>query len=164
MAQCLPLPLPSGSFVACVHGCNETNQVAVELAKAAKGGFAAMPCCVRAGLYGARFVRHVSDDVRHALQVGAMATEFGAHTVTSIDRRITNRALIFFGGFRVFGGGPGGAGDTQSGGSSKAAEGILAHGSAAANGNAGPKRHADRLGNWNGRTSKSKALSEYTNS
>lgn len=158
MAQCLPSPLPRHSFVACVHGCNEANQVAIALAQKAHGGFAAMPCCVRAGLYGARFVRHVSDDVRHAIQVGAMAAESGAHTVTSVDRRITNRALILFGGYRCFGDGPGGAR-----GNTEAADGGSAHG--AADGNAGSRRHADRLGNWNGSgTSKSLTLSEWNES
>ena len=95
--------VPARSFVICIHACNEANVVAMEMARAASAGFAAMPCCVRDGLYGNGFhCRHVVDDTRYAVMVGAMANEYRAHVVRSIDRRITNRHLVMLGGFKPF--------------------------------------------------------------
>jgi hypothetical protein len=45
-------------------------------------------------------VRRVrDDDTRYAVMVGAMAAACGAHSVSAIDRRITNRHLMMFGGY-----------------------------------------------------------------
>ena len=92
--------MPRQSFVLSVHACNEANKTCVEMAVAAEAGFAAMPCCIRDGLYDSvHSVRHTDDDTRYAIMVGVMAQRFNAHTVSAIDRRITNRHLIMFGGY-----------------------------------------------------------------
>ena len=87
------LSLPPRSFVVVVHACNEArrcssaaatcphvslydarhscwqaNRVALDLARSVGAGYAAMPCCVRAGLYAVS-TRHVDDDARHAAMV-----------------------------------------------------------------------------------------------
>ena len=95
---------PAGSdgadFVACVHGCNEVNVTAAELAKGAGAGFMAVPCCIREGLYLDSVSHRIDhDDTRHALAVGAFAAATRAHSVSAIDRRITNRHLVVFGGY-----------------------------------------------------------------
>ena len=88
------------SFVVSVHACNEANKVTVAMAVAADAAYAAMPCCIRDGLYDAvHSVRHMDDATRYAIMVGVMAQAFNAHTVSAIDRRITNRHLIMFGGY-----------------------------------------------------------------
>jgi hypothetical protein len=86
------------SFVCCVHACNEANQMAVDMAVAACAGFGAMPCCIRNGLYCAKAVGQ-GDDSRYTLMVGVMAGVYGAHTISSIDRQITNRHFIMYGGY-----------------------------------------------------------------
>ena len=43
--------VPKNSFLICVHACNEANKVAIGMAVKASAGFAAMPCCIRDGLY-----------------------------------------------------------------------------------------------------------------
>ena len=92
--------IPGKSFVLSVHACNEANKTCISMAVAAQAGFAAMPCCIRDGLYDSvQSVRHMDDDTRYAIMVGVMAQRFNAHTVCAIDRRITNRHLIMFGGY-----------------------------------------------------------------
>ena len=101
MASLVPAPCEN-SFVVCVHACNEANIVALQLATAAGAGFAAMPCCVRDGLTEDSVRTHrVDDHTRHAVLCGAVAAKFGATLVTSITPGITNRSLIFFGGFEA---------------------------------------------------------------
>ena len=95
-----PAGLDGADFVACVHGCNEVNVTAAELAKGAGAGFMAVPCCIREGLYLDSVSHRIDhDDTRHALAVGAFAAATGAHSVSAIDRRITNRHLVVFGGY-----------------------------------------------------------------
>ena len=90
--------VPPRSFLACIHACNEANVACLSIAKKAKASYGCMPCCIREGLYGIT-CRHLDDDVRHALLVGSCMKDCGAHIVRQIDRRITNRHLIFFGGY-----------------------------------------------------------------
>jgi len=71
-------------------------------AAAVNAGFAAMPCCIRDGLYCVESVRRVDDGIRYAVMVGAMAATYGAHMVKGIERAITNRHLVIIGGFRPF--------------------------------------------------------------
>ena len=92
--------IPRQSFVLSVHACNEANKTCVSMAVHAEAAFAAMPCCIRDGLYDSvHSVRHTDDDTRYAVMVGVMAQRFNAHTVSAIDRRITNRHLVMFGGY-----------------------------------------------------------------
>ena len=92
------------SFVVCIHACNEANKVSVDKATGAGAGFMAMPCCIREGLYSVASVRHCDDDTRYAIAVGAFAASSGAHSVTAIDRQITNRHLCVLGGYPKLGG------------------------------------------------------------
>jgi hypothetical protein len=65
----------------------------------ANAGYAAMPCCIRDGLYSVSSVNHIDDETRYSTMVGVMAGTYGAHTVSAINRGITNRHLIMFGGY-----------------------------------------------------------------
>lgn len=91
------LELPPKSYVICIHACNEGTKRALEMAVAANACYAAMPCCIRDGIY-LRRIKHVDDEVRYAVAVGVIAGQFGAYKVTAIDERITNRNLIVLGG------------------------------------------------------------------
>merc|ERR1712194_316084 len=91
--------VPPRSFVVCVHACNEANKIAVELARQAQAGYAAMPCCIPGGLYCVRNVRYEGPGERYAAMVGVMAGTYGAHTIACIERRITNRHMCIFGGY-----------------------------------------------------------------
>ena len=46
----LTTPLSRGSFVLCVHACNELTPRLISRARAQGSGFACMPCCIRDGL------------------------------------------------------------------------------------------------------------------
>ncbi len=85
------------SYVICIHACNEGTRDALDMAKAADACFAAMPCCIRDGIY-LRTINHTDDDTRYAVAVGAIAGQVGAYKITAIDERITNRNLIVLGG------------------------------------------------------------------
>jgi len=88
-------PVPR-SYLICIHACNELTQVALGKAVAAGAHFAAMPCCIRDGIYLKR-IKHVDDRVRYAAMVGVIAGQYGARKITAIDERITNRNLIILG-------------------------------------------------------------------
>jgi hypothetical protein len=87
--------LTQNAYVICIHGCNETTKIALEMARAANACYAAMPC--RDGIY-LRRISHVDDRIRYAAAVGVIAGQFGAYKITAIDERITNRNLIVLGG------------------------------------------------------------------
>ena len=89
--------LPPKSYVICIHACNEATKDALNMAAAANACFAAMPCCIRDGIY-VRHIKHVDDDTHYAAAVGVIAGRFGAYKITAIDKRITNRNLIILGG------------------------------------------------------------------
>lgn len=84
------------SYVICIHACNEATRDALRMARAANACFAAMPCCIRDGIY-IRRINHVDDDTRYASAVGVIAGQFGAYKITAIDPRITNRNLVVLG-------------------------------------------------------------------
>lgn len=88
--------ISSLAFVICIHACNEATQVALDLAAAARACYAAMPCCIRDGIY-LRGIRHTDDRTRYAAAVGVIAGHYGAEKITAIDERITNRNLIVVG-------------------------------------------------------------------
>jgi len=90
------LALPPKSYVICIHACNEATKIALEAATAAGACYAAMPCCIRDGIY-LRRIKHVDDPTRYAAAVGVIAGRFGAYKITAIDERITNRNLIILG-------------------------------------------------------------------
>ena len=84
------------AYVICIHACNEGTKDALETAQAANACYAAMPCCIREGIY--LRINHVDDRIRYATVVGIIAGQFGAYKITAIDERITNRNLIVLGG------------------------------------------------------------------
>ena len=88
--------LPAKSYVICIHACNEGTKTALEMAVAANACYAAMPCCIRDGIY-LRRINHVDDQIRYAASVGVIAGRYGAYKITAIDQRITNRNLIVLG-------------------------------------------------------------------
>jgi hypothetical protein len=85
------------SFVVCIHACNEATEAALEMAVAAGAHYAAMPCCIRDGIYFRR-INHLDDQQRYAVAAGYIAGRFDAYKVTAIDERITNRNLVVLGG------------------------------------------------------------------
>lgn len=91
--------IDSRSFVASIHGCNEASKEVLDLAQRAGAGYAVMPCCIRDRLYTVRSVSHTEDATRYAIMVGVLAGTYGAHWVAAIDKQITNKNLILFGGY-----------------------------------------------------------------
>ena len=90
------------SFITMIHGCNEATKLAIEMAQKHGAGYASMPCCIRDGLYGnVSRVAQVDDATRHTVMVGIVAGQYGAHLISAIDQRITNRNLILFGGYSL---------------------------------------------------------------
>eukprot|EP01038_Epipyxis_sp_PR26KG_P004711 gene4711-6614_t len=91
----------SNSVVVCVHGCGEVNKQAIELAQSNNAcGWIVMPCCINKDMYlGSECsVQLSSDEARHMLMCGALANEYNAQLIASIDNRITNRNIIIGGG------------------------------------------------------------------
>ena len=84
------------SYLICIHACNELTQAVLDKAVQAGACYAAMPCCIRDGIY-IRRINHVDDRVRYAAAVGVIAGRYGAAKITAIDERITNRNLIILG-------------------------------------------------------------------
>jgi hypothetical protein len=84
------------AYVVCIHACNEATKLALEKAREAGACWAAMPCCIRDGIYFQR-IKHVDDGTRYAAAAGYIAGMFGARKMTAIDPRITNRHLILLG-------------------------------------------------------------------
>ena len=89
----------SQSFVVALHGCNEANKSAVEMAIDAGAGWVVMPCCIKSNLYLPDCtVTKLSDDAKYAFLCGVMAHKYDAQMSRAIDARITTRALILCGG------------------------------------------------------------------
>lgn len=92
----------SRSFITMIHGCNEATKLAIEMAQKHGAAYAFMPCCIRDGLYGnVSRVAQVDDGTRHTVMVGLVAGQYGAHFISAIDQRITNRNLVIFGGYSL---------------------------------------------------------------
>jgi len=92
------------ALVLAIHGCNEVNRQAIEMARRADAAWLVLPCCLQVSEYVDARVK-LPDQVRYALLCGAMAEQFEAQLVESIDCRISKRAIVISGG----GGGGGGA-------------------------------------------------------
>ena len=107
----------SNGLVLCVHGCKEVNGDAIELARKAAVGWLVVPCCLQLGLCmgrerviekdageakakGAPLTCHLPDDhQRYAFLCGAIASNYNASLVATLDRRITPRAIVLGGSF-----------------------------------------------------------------
>ena len=85
------------ALVLAIHGCNEVNRQAIEMARRADAAWLVLPCCLQVSEYVDTRVK-LPDDVRYALLCGAMAAQFEAQLVESIDCRISKRAIVIFGG------------------------------------------------------------------
>ncbi len=84
------------SYLICIHACNELTKAALDKAETAGAYYAAMPCCIRDGIY-LRRINHVDDRVRYAAAAGVIAGQYHATKISAIDERITNRNLTLFG-------------------------------------------------------------------
>ena len=82
------------TLVLCVHGCNEVNVEAVQMAKRARAGWLILPCCLRAELYLQADSMRLPDDTRYAFLCGSMATSYGAERVATLDARVTPRSIL----------------------------------------------------------------------
>ena len=93
--------ITSSSIVIAIHGCNNVNQISIEMAKTQCAGWIVMPCCIHRDLYlGRQCVFQLEDDdrdIRHHIQCGIIAQTYGAQVISEIDRRITNRPVIIAG-------------------------------------------------------------------
>jgi SAM-dependent methyltransferase len=93
----------ASSFVIALHGCNEANRVAVEMAKSKDAVWAVMPCCIKASIYlPATVVSKLDDDSKYAFMCGVMCQTYDAQMVRAIDTRITTRAIVLCGGIEGF--------------------------------------------------------------
>lgn len=90
------ITLPPHSYVICIHACNELTKTVLQKAIEAGACYAAMPCCIRDGIYFKR-IKHVDDRLRYGVAAGVIAGQFGAYKITAIDERITDRNLIILG-------------------------------------------------------------------
>ena len=71
----------------------------MDAADEAGAAWCVMPCCVLKDLYlPGCVVSRLSDEARYAFLCGAMAARYDARMVRSVDRRITNRPFMLFGG------------------------------------------------------------------
>ena len=95
------VPFIKDSVVVCLHGCNEVNSMAVELAiENCASGWIVMPCCIRKEQYlGSSCQILIDDDQnRFSLLIGALALNYNAQEIRNIDKRITNRNILVAGG------------------------------------------------------------------
>ena len=91
----------SSSFVLALHGCNESTRDALALAKRKKALWCVMPCCVVKDLYAPECVlSNLDDAARYAFLCGVLSAKYGASLVRAVDKRITNRPVMLFGGLR----------------------------------------------------------------
>ena len=91
----------STSFVLALHGCNESTRDALALAKRKGALWCVMPCCVVKDLYAPECVlSNLDDAARYAFLCGVLASKYGASLVRAVDKRITNRPVMLFGGIR----------------------------------------------------------------
>jgi hypothetical protein len=91
----------STSFVLALHGCNESTRDALVLAKRKKALWCVMPCCVVKDLYLPECVlSNLDDAARYAFLCGVLSAKYGASLVRAVDKRITNRPVMLFGGLR----------------------------------------------------------------
>ncbi|OUS43332.1 hypothetical protein BE221DRAFT_80866 [Ostreococcus tauri] len=91
--------LNDASFVIALHGCNELNKIAVDMARDINALWCVMPCCIKTNIYIPNaIVSKLNDDARYAFMCGAIAAMHDAQLIRSIDVRITNRAIVLCGG------------------------------------------------------------------
>jgi hypothetical protein len=77
------------------------NERAIEMAiSGAASGWAVMPCCIEKEQYlGSECLVSLSDDqARYSMLCGALASKYGAQSISAIDSRITNRPIVIAGG------------------------------------------------------------------
>lgn len=94
-------PLAANSIIACIHGCGEVNQKAVEMAMRHNAcGWVVVPCCINKQMYlGDHCSVGLRDDqMRHWLLCGAFSQKYKAQMVEEINPIITNRAVVIAGG------------------------------------------------------------------
>lgn len=95
------ISLIPNSIVVCLHGCNEVNSNAIELAsKYNSSGWIVMPCCIKKDQYLGESCQVLCDDdqTRFTLLIGALSSQYNAQEIRTIDKRITNRNILIAGG------------------------------------------------------------------
>lgn len=91
--------ISSQTIVVCLHGCGEINEISINLAVDREAGWIVMPCCIKKGQYLHESCNVLlDDDTRYQMLCGALANQFDAQVLVSIDRRITNRPILIAGG------------------------------------------------------------------
>lgn len=97
--QCSVDEINGQTIVVCLHGCGEINEIAVNIAIDRNAGWIVMPCCIKKGQYLHESCNVLlDDDLRYQMLCGALANEFDAQVLVSIDKRITNRPIFIAGG------------------------------------------------------------------
>ncbi|EOD37736.1 hypothetical protein EMIHUDRAFT_460488 [Emiliania huxleyi CCMP1516] len=79
------------TFVLCVHGCNEVNVEAVEMARECGASWMVVPCCLKTELYVQLESMRLTDAMQYAFLCGSMAKAYGAERVATLDARVTPR-------------------------------------------------------------------------
>lgn len=92
------------SFVVALHGCNELNKIAIEMARDVQAAWAVMPCCMKTSVYlpDAVVSKLGTDATKYAFMCGAIATINDAQMIRAIDARITNRPIVICGGIQNY--------------------------------------------------------------
>ena len=90
--------LTSSSCAVAVHACNDANRDVVAGARQRGALWAVMPCCIRAKGYLPLCSVEANDDLRFTLLCGALANEYGAQLVRTVDPAITGRPIFIAGG------------------------------------------------------------------
>lgn len=88
------------TFVLCVHGCNEVNVEAVEMARECGASWMVVPCCLKTELYVQLESMRLTDAMQYAFLCGSMAKAYGAERVATLDARVTPRSIVLSGGGR----------------------------------------------------------------
>ena len=92
------------SFIVALHGCNELNKTAIEMARDVRAAWSVMPCCMKTSIYlpDAVVSKLGTDATKYAFMCGAIATINDAQMIRAIDARITNRPIVICGGIENY--------------------------------------------------------------
>jgi hypothetical protein len=84
-----------GGVAIIVHGCNGVSPECMKNASQSKCGWIVCPCCIPEELYlpGCK-TKHLAQDQRYSFNCGLLAMSHDAETITSFNRRITNKNVI----------------------------------------------------------------------
>mmetsp|Transcript_7965 Transcript_7965/g.26327 ORF Transcript_7965/g.26327 Transcript_7965/m.26327 type:complete len:463 (-) Transcript_7965:72-1460(-) len=95
-----PVRVDGETFALCVHGCNEVNVEAVEMARECGASWMVVPCCLKTELYVQLESMRLTDAMQYAFLCGSMAKAYRAERVATLDARVTPRSIVLSGGGR----------------------------------------------------------------